>query len=89
MEKENEKMTMEDKIKIIDDLIEDEQEAIDQYNKAVDKLKGNICPKVLEMLGSIYQDEVRHIAMLENVKEQIKNYGLGNTYADEAFRIFY
>lgn len=84
MEKEN-KLELDDKIKIIDKLIADEQEAIDEYNKAIDKLKGNVCPRVLEDLGFIYNDEVHHIAKLEEIKKKMQNNSLGDTYADEVF----
>lgn len=84
MEKEN-KLELDEKINIIDKLIADEQEAIDEYNKAIDKLKGNVCPRVLEDLGFIYNDEVHHIAKLEEIKKKMQNQSLGDTYADEVF----
>lgn len=85
MEKEEKKLETEDKIALIDDLIKDEQEAIDEYNKAIEKIKGNCAPYVLETLGRIYQEEVSHISTLESIKKKIQNYGLGDTYADEVF----
>lgn len=85
MEKEEKKLGVEEVIDIIDNLIKDEQEAIDEYNKAIEKLKGFCHPCELEELGHIYQEEVRHISSLETMKKKIQNYGLGDPYVNEAF----
>lgn len=65
-------MTKEKMIKIIDDLIADELEAIEKYNAAIEKL--NDSPRIVEELGVIYQEETRHIRMLNQIKSAIEGH---------------
>lgn len=76
-------MTKEKMIKIIDDLIKDELEAIEKYNDAIDKLSDS--PRIVEDLGIIYQEETRHIRMLNQMKSAIENH---DRVAMEASRLY-
>lgn len=88
-EKETKKMTKEEQVKIIDDLIEDQKKIQEKYNKATKDLGDSVCPGVLEDLGYQMGDCVRKIADLERLKDRILKQGLGNEYAEEAFGIRY
>lgn len=59
-------------IKIIDDLIADEQEAIEQYNEAINEFKDS--SRIVSDLGMIYQEETRHIANLNALKKMIEEH---------------
>ena len=59
-------------IKIIDDLIADEQEAIEQYNEAINEFKDS--SRIVSDLGMIYQEENRHIANLNALKKMIEEH---------------
>lgn len=86
---EKKKMTKEDQIKIIDDLIDGQKKIQESYNKAIKDLDDSICPVILENLGYHLSECVRRIAELERAKDSILNQGLGNEYAEAAFGIRY
>ncbi len=86
---EKKKMSKEDQIKIIDDLIEGTKKLQDTYNKAIKDLGDSVCPSVIEDLGYQMSDVIRKIAELERAKDRILNQGLGNEYAEQAFGIRY
>lgn len=86
---EKKKMTKEEQVKFIDDLIESQKKVKESYNKAINELGDSICPGVLEELGFQMSDCVRKIADLERAKDRILNQGLGNEYAETAFGIRY
>ncbi len=86
---EKKKMTKEDQIKIIDDLIDGQKKIQDKYNKAINDLGDSVCPVILENLGYHISECVRRIADLERAKDSILNQGLGNEYAENAFGIHY
>ena len=86
---EKKKMTKEEQIKIIDNLIEDTKKLQESYNKAVKELGDSVCPSVLEDLGYQMSDIIRKIADLERAKDRVLNQGLGNEYAETAFGIRY
>lgn len=65
-------MTKEKIIKIIDKLIEDEKEAIEQYHKAIDSLSNS--PRIVSILGRIYEEETRHIVELDELKKCVENH---------------
>ena len=65
-------MTKEKMIKIIDALIADEQEAIEQYNKAINDFKDS--SRLVSDLGMIYQEETRHISNLNALKKMIEEH---------------
>lgn len=76
-------MTKEKMIKIIDDLIKDEMEAIEKYNSAIEKM--NDSSRIVSELGVIYQEETRHIRMLNDLKTCIENH---DKVAMEASRLY-
>ena len=76
-------MTKEKMIKLIDDLIKDELEAIEKYNDAIDKLSDSA--RIVSELGVIYQEETRHIRMLNELKSCIENH---DRIAMEASRLY-
>lgn len=86
---EKKKMTKEEQIKIIDDLIESQKKIQEQYNKAIKELDDSVCPRILEDLGYGYNNCIQKIADLERMKDSITNRGLGNDYANRAFGIDY
>lgn len=65
-------MTKEKMIKVIDALIADEQEAIEQYNKAINDFKDS--SRLVSDLGMIYQEETRHISNLNALKKMIEEH---------------
>jgi len=86
---EKKKMTKEEQIKVIDDLIEGQKKLQDSYGKAIKDLDDSVCPSILEDLGYQMGECVRRIADLERMKDKILNQGLGNEYAEQAFGIRY
>ncbi len=88
MEKENKKLTKEEQIKIIDDLIEGNKKVQEDINKAIKELGDNVPPHVLQDLGYMYGNTVDKQATLERMKDGILNQGLGNEYAEKAFGIY-
>lgn len=88
MEKETKKMTKEEQLKIINDLIDEYQKTQEQLNKAIKDLGDSVIPCVLEDLGYQLGDIVRKIAELERMKDKITNQGLGNEYAERAFGVY-
>lgn len=86
---EKKKMTKEEQIKIIDDLIDDQKKVQENINKAIKDLGDGVCPRILEDLGYQYSNVVRSISELEKMKDAILNQGLGNEYAEAAFGIRY
>lgn len=88
-EKEVKKISKEDQIKTIDDLIEAQKKLQDNYNKAIKELTNDVCPDVLVELGFEVADCIKGIANLKKIKDRILNQGLGNEYAEAAFGIHY
>lgn len=82
---EKKQMSLEEKIKIMDDLIADEQEALDGYHKAIDKLKSCTNSQALDELGRIYREETNHIAVLEKIKKSMEKGVLGDFEADRLY----
>ena len=54
---------------IIDELIADEEEAIEGYEKAIEVFENE---EIKEILNSIKKDEIRHIDILEDLKDKIE-----------------
>ena len=86
---EKKKMSKEEQIKIIDDLIDSHKKMQEEYNKSIKEFGDSVCPGVLEDLGYQMSECVRRIADLERIKDRILNQGLGNEYAETAFGIRY
>jgi len=89
MEDKKEKMSKEEQLKVIDDLIESNKKYQEDLNKAIKDLGDSVVPCVLEDLGYQLSNVVRNIAELERMKDRITNQGLGNEYAEAAFGIRY
>lgn len=89
MEDKKEKMTKEEQIKIIDDLIDDIKKYQDNITKAIKDLGDSVHPRVLEDLGYMYSSLIEKQAKLECIKDLILNQGLGNEYAERAFGVIY
>ena len=88
MEEKKEKMSKEEQIKIIDNLIESNKKYQDEVNKAIKTLDDGVIPSILEDLGYQLSNVVRNIADLERMKDRIANHGLGNEYAERAFGVY-
>lgn len=59
-------------IEVIDKLIADEQEAIDGYHDAITQFKDfDKCNDIISGLSEIYNEEVRHISYLNDMKKRI------------------
>ena len=76
---------MEDKVKVIDDLMEARKDLYDKYMKGIDKLRD-------EVPSNILSDLTHDAAYLLNedlkrIKKQILEQSLGDEYADLAFGI--
>ena len=54
---------------LIDELIADEVEAIEGYEKAIEVFENE---EIKEILNSIKKDEIRHIDILEDLKDKIE-----------------
>ena len=65
-------MTKEKILKILDKLIDDEKEAIEQYHDAIQDLSDS--PRLVSELGIIYQEETRHIRILNDLKKCVENH---------------
>ena len=85
---EKKKLSKEEQIKIIDDLIESNKKYQDGLNKAIKDLGDSVVPSVLEDLGYQLSNVIRNIAELERMKDRITNQGLGNEYAEKAFGVY-
>ena len=82
---EKEKMSMEDKVKVIDDLIEARKDLYDKYMKAIDKLGEEVPSCILSDLtheAAYFLNED-----LKRIKKQILEQSLGDEYADLAFGV--
>ena len=53
----------------IDELIEDEQEAIDKYNEFLPTIPGNGAPEIYLAIENIREDEQRHYKELLQLKD--------------------
>lgn len=87
MENKEKEIDLEERIKILSELIDAEKKLSDSYNDAIQKLSSNLRPDMLEDLGFIYENKVRNLARLQAIKARLENRGLGDPYADEAFGI--
>lgn len=76
-------MTKEKMLKNIDELIEDEKEAIEQYHKAIQKMSDS--PRIVSILGRIYEEETRHITELNELRKCIENHDKEKTMALSMF----
>lgn len=65
-------MTKKQILDYIDFLIEDEKEAIEGYNKGINKMSDS--PRIVDLFGRIYQEETRHITDLQNLKEMVEKH---------------
>lgn len=65
-------MTKEQILKELDLLIDDEKEAIEGYNKAIQKLSDS--PAIATTLGRLYSDEVEHLRSLDDLKFRVENH---------------
>ena len=82
---EKEKMSIEDKVKIIDDLSEATKKVYDEFMKGIDKLKGQVPDRIISDLthqAARYLDDD-----LTYIKKAILDQTLGDEYADAAFGI--
>ena len=83
---EKDKMTIEEKTKIFDDLIEAKKGLSEKYMKAIDKLNGEISDRVLADL-TFEAARFLECDQLKAMKKSILDHSLGDEYADRAFGV--
>ena len=60
---------VDESLSLIDELIADEEEAIEGYEKAIEVFEDE---EIKEILNSIKKDEMDHIEILEDLKDKIE-----------------
>lgn len=65
-------MKKQEMLDYLDKLIEDEIEAIDGYHKGIEKMQDS--PRIVDMFGSIYNDETRHLTQLQDLKKAVERH---------------